>query len=81
MRSAQAIPAVAECMAGQLAFSCPKTGRSITSGIEMDANTRRSTWNELIRLSCPHCGEQHEMSVSLAFIADASRTADPNGRT
>jgi hypothetical protein len=81
MRSAEVIPAMAECAAGQLAFSCPTTGRSIATGIEMDAATRRSTWFEPVRLSCPHCGAEHEMSVSAAFIADASRpAADPNGR-
>jgi hypothetical protein len=37
---------------GQLTFSCPKTGRPIKTGIEMDAYKRRSTWNQPVRVSC-----------------------------
>jgi hypothetical protein len=42
-----------------LMFMCPKTGRSIESGLETD----RASLSIRIRVRCPHCWEAHDLSI------------------
>ena len=47
-----------------LVFTCPKTGREIESGIEIDHASLSSIRMFSIRIRCPTCAELHEFRVA-----------------
>jgi len=51
----------------QLMILCPKTGKSLPTGIAMDPATFASSGMEDNRSSCPHCGEFHVWSKENTF--------------
>jgi RNase P subunit RPR2 len=51
-----------------LLFNCPKTNRSLPTGIETDAKSLEKSWWEILKLMCPFCGESHRVSVSETYI-------------
>jgi hypothetical protein len=52
-----------------LTFRCPKTGKAIDSGIEIDEDSIPTVLTTAVMVACPHCGECHEIPVSEA-VAD-----------
>ncbi len=44
-------------------FTCPKTNRQAPTRVHMDAKSLRLAWKKTLRVLCPHCGEQHKVSV------------------
>ena len=51
-----------------LVFACPKTGRSIESGIEVEQDTYVLVRSARIRVRCIHCGGEHENVVKEARL-------------
>ena len=49
-------------------FTCPKTNRQAPTRVHMDAKSLRLAWKKTLRVLCPHCGEQHKVSVRDAFL-------------
>jgi hypothetical protein len=54
-----------------LFFSCPKTHQHAPTGIETDMQSLRASWKATLKISCPHCGEVHKISVREMFINGA----------
>ena len=54
-------------------FTCPKTNRQAPTRVHMDAKSLRLAWKKTLRVLCPHCGEQHKVSVRDAFLESALR--------
>ena len=52
-----------------LFFVCPKTARTIDSGIETDLGTLLRIKTETIEVVCPICGERHEWRIADAHLA------------
>ncbi|HVZ54921.1 MAG TPA: hypothetical protein VG986_23350 [Pseudolabrys sp.] len=48
---------------------CPNTGESVSTGIETEANVFRRLPKVPARMRCPACGEEHDWSVSSAWLA------------
>jgi hypothetical protein len=57
---------------GPLFFTCPKTNQQAPTGIETDLQSLRGSWNAVLKLSCPHCGEIHEIAVHETFTDEAA---------
>jgi predicted RNA-binding Zn-ribbon protein involved in translation (DUF1610 family) len=51
-----------------LLFTCPNTHRQAPSGIETDVESLRVAWTETVKVHCPHCGEEHHMSVRDTYL-------------
>ena len=60
-------------------FTCPKTNRQAPTRVHTDAKSLRLAWKKTLRVQCPHCGEEHKVSVRDAFLVSALR--DPLDRT
>jgi len=58
-----------EAKMGALTFRCPRTGRPIRTGIETDEATLLKVASVAIRLSCPHCREEHDPRVHEGYLA------------
>jgi transcription elongation factor Elf1 len=58
-----------------LFFTCPKTNRQASSGIQTDAQSLRAAWRATLTVHCPHCGKMHEISVSETYINAALQDA------
>jgi hypothetical protein len=58
-----------------LLFNCPKTNQRAPTGIGTDVQSLRASWNATLKLSCPHCGEMHEISVRETYINGALQDA------
>ena len=54
-----------------LTFSCPLTGRAISSGVETDETSLARVRLVSIRVRCPHCGTQHDVKMSAGYLAAA----------
>ena len=52
--------------------SCPNTGREISTGIEIDADSFARMPDVIARIDCPHCGERHNWSKHNAYLRDGS---------
>jgi hypothetical protein len=59
----------------ELLFTCPKTGRQVSTGIETDVESLRASWKSVLKLDCPHCGEGHEWSVRETYLNRALKEA------
>jgi hypothetical protein len=55
-----------------LVFACPKTGRLIESGIEIDQDTLSKVQSISIRVRCTHCGDEHEQPIKNGRLAKAA---------
>ena len=53
---------------GLLLFACPKTYQNVSTGVETDVQSLSASWKSLLRVKCPHCGEEHEISVRETYI-------------
>jgi DNA-directed RNA polymerase subunit RPC12/RpoP len=56
---------------GALSFRCPKTTLPIKTAIETDYKNLARSWNETMRVRCPHCSGHHDVKVREAFISNA----------
>jgi hypothetical protein len=54
-----------------LLFICPKTNQQAPTGIETDVQSLSSSWKAALKVTCPHCGEVHEISVRETYINGA----------
>jgi hypothetical protein len=59
----------------QLFFTCPKTNQHTPTGIETDIESLKASWRATLKVSCPHCGEVHEISVRETYINGALHDA------
>jgi hypothetical protein len=59
-------------MVHPLAFTCPKTGWPVESGLEIGVN--RASLQEVqpvtLRLVCPHCGKAHVWKLADGWIRE-----------
>ena len=53
-----------------LMVTCPITGRSISTGVEVEAEQFRQLPDVRSVAHCPHCGTAHEWSVKEAWLPD-----------
>jgi hypothetical protein len=51
-----------------LIFTCPKTKRDVPTGVRTDVEGLRQSWSRTLRLTCPHCGQEHEIPVREAYL-------------
>ena len=58
-------------MTAPLHFICPKTHQQAPTGIDTDAQSLRAAWKATLKVTCPHCGEVHEISVRETYIKGA----------
>lgn len=65
-------------------FKCPRTGRSIHSGVETDDATLRGLGWVVLDLRCVHCKDTHRLPISTARfepfvppLRNRSQNADP----
>jgi hypothetical protein len=54
-----------------LLFICPKTDQRAPTGIDTDVQSLVSAWKATLKVTCPHCGEMHEISVRETYINGA----------
>jgi hypothetical protein len=52
----------------ELLFTCPTTQQHASTGIETDAQSLRAAWKARLKVHCPHCGEDHEISIRETYI-------------
>jgi hypothetical protein len=55
-----------------LAFRCPKTGRTIESGIVTDPRSLSNVQAVKLRVVCPHCEEVHGLLVKDGHFCEAA---------
>jgi hypothetical protein len=51
-----------------LFFTCPKTKHPVPTGVEMTVEGLRQSWLRTLRLTCPHCGEEHDVAVRQTYL-------------
>jgi hypothetical protein len=60
---------------GVLAFVCPATGKSVFTDLEIDQSIYSSILkNRLSHMHCSECGEPHQLSEVVSWLADISDT-------
>ena len=62
-----------------LLFACPKTNQQAPTGIETDVQSLSASWRATLKVTCPHCGDVHDISVRETLIAPVVKSADPRG--
>jgi hypothetical protein len=67
---------------GDLAMSpimirCPKTGRPVSTGIEIEHGDFRRLPNVRARMRCPACGQEHVWRRSAAWLEREPRLVSP----
>lgn len=53
---------------GVVLVRCPKTGRELSTGVEMDAATFAKLPDIRSQITCPICGLSHDWSVREAWL-------------
>jgi hypothetical protein len=54
-----------------LLFTCPKTSRKLSTGVEIDVQGLRAHWKSTLNLDCPHCGDVHAVCVREVYLSGA----------
>lgn len=54
-------------------IKCPKTGRVVSTAIEVEPSVFRKLPKILARMQCPACGEEHVWSTGSAWLAGEPR--------
>jgi hypothetical protein len=54
-----------------LLFTCPTTRQQAPTGIATDVQSLRAAWSKNLKIKCPLCGEEHEISVRETYIEGA----------
>jgi hypothetical protein len=62
-----------EAAMGMIMFRCPETGRSIETGMEMEAARFQRMPVFFSRSYCPHCRAHHEWFAAHAWVDDTER--------
>jgi len=52
---------------------CPKTGRSVSTAIEVEPSVFRKLPQVAGRMHCPACGQEHDWSIAAAWLAGEPR--------
>jgi hypothetical protein len=60
---------------GILLIKCPHTGRSVSTGIEVDPTSFSSLADTLSHLKCPECGLDHAWWTREAWIEEVDQVA------
>jgi len=55
---------------------CPKTGRAVSTAIEVESSVFRKLPKVAARMQCPACGEEHIWSVGSAWLAGEPRLVE-----
>ena len=57
---------------------CPQSGEAISFEVKSDAASVMKGWNRTLKLTCPHCANEHRMKFKHVYIEGvlASFTAD-----
>ena len=64
---------------GILAFVCPATGKSVFTDLEIDQSIYSSILkNRLSHMRCSQCGEPHELSEVVSWLAEDYETLPPD---
>jgi hypothetical protein len=56
-----------------LVIRCPRTGKSLYTGIDMDARSFQDPTNQLTNMTvgpCPQCGQNHTWSKEDAYLGE-----------
>jgi hypothetical protein len=61
-----------------LLFQCPKTERSVNTGIEINIAILRNVQPVTVRLLCPFCDNAHEWKLNDALIGDPREAEAPS---
>ena len=59
---------------GIVMIRCPKTGREISTGMEVDATSFSATPVFFARSYCPMCRTEHEWFAKEAWVCDSPPT-------
>ena len=54
-------------------IACPVTGRAVSTAIETEASSFRRLPSVRAHMRCPACGQDHEWSVSSAWLSGEPR--------
>jgi hypothetical protein len=74
-------PAKIECeeaKMGALVFVCPTSGREVSSGVEIDAESYKDLPKVLAEILCPVCGCTHNLYQIEAWLVDGEQNSLPN---
>jgi len=55
---------------------CPKTGRSVSTAIEVEPSVFRKLPKVTARMACPACGDEHVWSIASAWLAGGPQPLD-----
>src|SRR5215831_16871927 len=58
-----------------LHFTCPQTHQNVSTGVETDAQSLRTSWKATLTVDCPYCGAVHEIAVREAYLDSAIHAA------
>jgi hypothetical protein len=58
-----------------LLFTCPKTRRQASTGIQTDVQSLCAVWSKKLEVHCSLCGEMHEISIRETYIEGALHDA------
>ena len=64
---------------GMLMIHCPRTGRQVSTGRNVDAATFRSSPVFFSRVYCPHRKAMHEWFAADAWVREAENSERSNG--
>ena len=77
------LPAKIECeeaKMGALVFVCPTSGREVSTGVEIDAESFRHLPKVLAEISCPACGLTHNLYQVEVRLVDGEQNSASNRR-
>jgi transcription elongation factor Elf1 len=57
---------------GALIFRCPRSGKTIKTGIETDEYTLVAVRSLSMQVRCEHCGREHAFEIREGELADAA---------
>ena len=60
---------------GALVFVCPTSGREVSTGLEIDAESYRNLPKVLAEISCPACGCTHNLHQADARLVDGEQNS------
>jgi hypothetical protein len=55
-----------------LVFVCPKTGRTLDSGISTSLESLSEVQEVELELKCPHCARRHQFPIKSGSLARAA---------
>ena len=55
---------------------CPKTGRAVSTAIEVESSVFHKLPKVAARMHCPACGEEHVWSTDSAWVSGGPRLVE-----